>query len=109
MVSESDPGDHQRVDLIGFGLGAAPAPSLGGQLGWHLPNVQTGCDSGHPERTTVGAGPFNRHPGRILGLRPVDQLTVTGRGVRNGPILKRRAQVVHQTGRKGILVRVACR
>ena len=67
---------------------------------------QTGSYSGHRGRATVGTGPFNRYPDGVLGLCPVDQLAVTVRGVSDVPILHGRAQVVHQIGREGILVRV---
>ena len=102
MVPESDPGDHQRVDLVGFGVGTALAAKAGGELGWHLPNVQTG----NRGWATVCAGSLNRHPGCTTGLCPGNQLTVTGRGVMDGLVLQGGAQVVHQRGRKGILVRV---
>ena len=105
LSPRSDPGDHPSVDPVGFGLGTATAPDLGGQLGWNLPDVQTSGHSGDRGWAAERAGPLDRYPGGG-GVSPIYELAVTGRGVGNAPVFQSRAQVVHQTGRKGILVRV---
>ena len=82
---------------------------LGGQLRWNLPDVQTGSHSGDRGWATESTGPLDRYPGGVGGVSPIYELTVTSRGVSDGPVLQGGAQVVYQTGRKSILVRVACR
>ena len=106
VVPEADLCDYQRVYLVGFGLGTAPAAETGGQLRWRLPDIETGRHSSDRYWAAERAGPLNRYPGGLGGLCPVNQLTVTGRGVSDVPVLQGGAQVIHQTGRKGILVRV---
>ena len=101
-----DPGDYQRVDLVGFGGSTAPAAEAGGQLGRHLPDIQTGPDSSYRHWATERAGHFHGYPGHLGVLRPGHHLRVTGKAVSDGPVFQGYARVVHQTGRKGILVRV---